>query len=131
MAGPPVKKGRPPAEIERLINERIDQFVADITELARELAAQTVSGVLDRPINLDRKRGKRSPEELDQVSEQLFAYIEANPDQRMEEIAEAMKMSSRELTLPLRKLLEQKRVRGTGNKRATTYAPARGRRGRR
>jgi hypothetical protein len=127
LARSPVKKGRSADEIERLINERVAEFVADITELARELAVETVQKNLQQPFSLERKKsgGKRSPEELEAVCELLYEYLTENPNQRMEEIAEGMGMSSRELSLPLRKLLEQKRVRGKGRKRATTYAPTR------
>jgi len=74
--------------------------------------------------NPTRKPGeKRTPALLAHLTEQLFHHIKANPDQRVEQIAVALSVPSRELTLPLRKLLASSRITSRGQKRATRYFP--------
>jgi hypothetical protein len=64
---------------------------------------------------------KRDPKILEALVESLYTYVKEHPDERIEKIAEGMKMSTRELNLPLRKLIKSKRVTKKGLKRATTY----------
>ena len=124
--------------IQQEINVRIDRFVSEITDLARKVAYETLSSALDHDFvgALDgrrmsmpasphrRKSGKRSPNEIAETAETLFEYISANPGQRMEAIARAMGASTKDLTLPIKKLLQTERVQVEGQKRATTYYPA-------
>lgn len=71
-----------------------------------------------------RKAGeKRSPAMLAQITEQVYNYIKANPQQGVEQIAKALNTSTKELTLPIRKLLGEKKVGSKGQKRATRYFP--------
>lgn len=137
------------SDIQQAINERIDAFVAEITELAKQAALETLAGglaggsrrggdkVLSAP-RARRKSGKRSPEEIAETADQLLTYIRENPGQRMEAIAKALDSTTKDLTLPIKKLLMQGLVRVEGQKRATSYYPAtgkskstKGRRGRR
>lgn len=66
---------------------------------------------------------KRSPAVLAQVTEQVFNHIKANAGQGVEQIAKALGTSTKELTLPIRKLLGEKKVTSKGQKRATRYFP--------
>jgi hypothetical protein len=69
-----------------------------------------------------RKAGeKRTPAELAQITEQVFNYIKGNGGQGVEQIAKALATSTKELTLPIRKLLADKRIGSKGQKRATRY----------
>jgi DNA-binding NtrC family response regulator len=71
-----------------------------------------------------RKPGeKRSPAALAQITEQVYNYIKSNPGQGVEQIAKALQTSTKELTLPIRKLLGDKKVGSKGQKRATRYFP--------
>jgi hypothetical protein len=71
-----------------------------------------------------RKAGeKRTPAELGQIVEQLLHYIRSNPNQGVEQIAKSLGTSTKELTLPIRKLLGDKRISSKGQKRATRYSP--------
>ncbi|GAB4518357.1 MAG: hypothetical protein Tsb0020_36970 [Haliangiales bacterium] len=127
------------------VNARIDAFVADISELAREAARDALSNTLGaagaaaprrhtasaagsagllRGGRPQRSGGKRTAEEIAETAEALFAYISANPGQRMEAIAREMNATTQELTLPIRKLLEAERITTEGQKRATSYFPA-------
>src|SRR5262249_23664096 len=66
---------------------------------------------------------KRSPAVLAQVTEQVFNHIKANAGQGVEQIAKALGTTTKELTLPIRKLLAEKKVTSKGQKRATRYFP--------
>jgi hypothetical protein len=123
------------SDIQQAINERIDAFVAEITELAKQAALETLAGGLagggrrggDKVApRVRRKSGKRSPEEIAETADQLLAYIRENPGQRMEAIAKALDSTTKDLTLPIKKLLQQGHVRVEGQKRATSYYPAAG-----
>jgi hypothetical protein len=71
-----------------------------------------------------RKAGeKRTPQELAHIVEQTYNYIKSNPNQGVEQIAKALGTSTKELTLPIRKLLVDKKVGSKGQKRATRYFP--------
>ncbi|HET9959095.1 MAG TPA: hypothetical protein VFQ61_31610 [Polyangiaceae bacterium] len=69
------------------------------------------------------KGAKRSPEELEELTTQLLEYIKNNPGQRIEQIAEGLGTSTKELNLPAKKLLNTKAIKTKGHKRATQYLP--------
>jgi hypothetical protein len=67
---------------------------------------------------------KRPPGELAKLTERLGGYIKAHPGERMEAIGKALGVPTRELNLPVKKLLAGRRIRTEGHKRATEYFPA-------
>jgi hypothetical protein len=75
-----------------------------------------------RPPGGGRRKGeKRAPEQLAALVDKLFSAIKSKPGQRIEEIASALGSSTKELTLPAKKLISEKRVSTKGQKRATRY----------
>jgi ribosome-binding protein aMBF1 (putative translation factor) len=66
---------------------------------------------------------KRPPEELAKTTEKLAAYITANPGQRIEQINKALGVQTKDLALPVKKLLKAKRISSKGQKRSTSYHP--------
>jgi hypothetical protein len=64
---------------------------------------------------------KRSPVELARITDQVFGYIKSNAGQGVEQIAKGLGTSTKELTLPIRKLLREKKLGSKGQKRATRY----------
>jgi len=66
---------------------------------------------------------KRDPKELAKLVERLADHIKANPGQRIEQINKALGVPTKDLNLPIRKLLSAKRITTKGQKRATTYFP--------
>ena len=67
---------------------------------------------------------KRPPEAIANLTVELEAHIANNPGQRIEQIAAALQCSTRELNLPVKKLIAEKRIRTEGLKRSTKYWPA-------
>jgi hypothetical protein len=129
------------ASIDQQIRDRIDLFVTELSALVREAALESVKGALTdeqvgrvrrapgRPRRLatvgvdgvGRRGSKRTPEMLDQLKENLLEIITLNPGQRMEELGRLLEVPTKELTLPVKKLLADKKVKTKGQKRATTY----------
>jgi DNA-binding NtrC family response regulator len=69
-----------------------------------------------------RKKGeKRSKEELAAVTQRVWDHIRANSGQGVEQIAKELGTTTKELSLPLRKLLAEKKIHSKGEKRATKY----------
>lgn len=69
-----------------------------------------------------RKKGeKRSKDELVAVTQRVLEHIRVNSGQGVEQIAKELGTSTKELSLPLRKLLAEKKIVSKGEKRATKY----------
>jgi hypothetical protein len=116
--------------LQNQVNARVEAFVAEITELARAAAYQALSAGLDTPMASGRgittairgrRGGKRTAEEIAQMADAFLAHVTANPGQRMEHIAKELSLATPELTLPVKKLLADGKLRVEGQKRATQY----------
>jgi DNA-binding NtrC family response regulator len=69
-----------------------------------------------------RKKGeKRSKEELAAMTQRVLEHIRASSGQGVEQIAKDLGTTTKELTLPIRKLLVEKKITSKGEKRATKY----------
>jgi hypothetical protein len=53
----------------------------------------------------------------------LAGYIRDFPGRGVEVIGEKLHIPTKELALPIKKLIAEKRIRTTGNRRATKYFP--------
>jgi hypothetical protein len=119
--------------LQNQVNARVEAFVAEITELARAAAYQTLSSALDgaqlgggrgaAPLLRGRRGGKRTADEIAQMADAFLSYVTTNPGQRMEHIARELGLATPELTLPVKKLLADGKLRVDGQKRATQYYP--------
>jgi predicted transcriptional regulator len=58
------------------------------------------------------------------MADAFLAHVTANPGRRMEQIAKELGLATPELTLPVKKLLAEGKIRVQGQKRATEYFPA-------
>jgi len=129
----------PTASFEQQIRQRIEAFVEELAVLVRQAAVQSVTEAFGAPAASGRRgrgaaaevnlrptaRGqKRSPAALEQLTEQLLSSIKSKPGLRMEQIADALESSTRELALPAKKLLAEKKIKTRGERRATKYFPA-------
>jgi len=130
---------------EQMIAQRVQVFVTEITELARQQALETLSAALvaggraraGRGRNgaatvrvarrgRDQAGNRRSPEEIDRAAQALLSEIQSNPGLRVEQIGRALGAATKDLSLPLKKLLSQRMVRSEGQRRATRYFPSGG-----
>jgi len=117
------------------MNRVVQGFVAQITDLARRAAIDTLETALKRgarsgalPLGRGRGKGvKRTSDELDQLSERFIAFVRDNPGLRIEQINKQLGTTTKDLALPIRKLLAEGALKAKGQKRSTTYFAGEGR----
>ena len=129
------------------MNHVVQAFVAQITELARRAAVDTlesafggragraggarsvVAAATDGAASIGRRRGgrgaKRTAEDLAGLSEKFATFVKANPGLRIEQINKELGTTTKDLALPIRKLIADKMISAKGQKRSTTYFPGR------
>jgi predicted transcriptional regulator len=66
--------------------------------------------------------GKRTADEIDGLAEQIVEFVKANPGLRIEQINKQLGTTTKDLALPIRKLVSEGAVKVKGSKRATTYS---------
>ncbi len=122
------------------MNRAVAGFVAQITELARRAALDMVDAAL-RPVRgtgsggasfaLPRgargKGAKRSSNELDKLAETFHSYVMKHPGLRIEQINKELGTTTKDLALPIRKLIAEGALKAKGAKRSTTYFASEGR----
>lgn len=130
--------------IETEIRSRVESFASEIIALLRASAMEVVQDALGGGATREGRRGgrggaasrrasappkgaKRDPRVLEALTEKLGAFIKKNPGQRIEQIGKALGTPTKELALPVKKLLAAKRISTKGRRRATKYFPAGGR----
>lgn len=115
------------------ISAATDVFIRDITDLARRAAVQLVEstfgatagtpGAPSAASDTPSTRGKRTAEDLDALCDKFASFVAANPGLRVEQINKKLGTKTKNLALPIRKLLASGRVKSKGQKRSTTYFP--------
>jgi hypothetical protein len=124
------------------MNRTVQGFVAQITELARRAAIDTLESAFGRRAamgrgaaasaaasagvgQVGRPRGgrgvKRTPADLEQVSAKFVAYVKSHPGLRIEQINKELGTTTKDLALPIRKLIADGVLKAKGKKRSTTY----------
>jgi hypothetical protein len=125
------------------IRSRVEAFAEELSALIRDSAMETVRDALGGGGAASRRGGrggraaaspapvrggarrekgqKRDPAEIERLTERLQDYIKANAGQRIEQIAAGMGTVTKELNLPVKKLIAQKSLKTKGQKRATQY----------
>jgi len=128
------------SDFQNEMNRTVQGFVAQITELARRAALDTLEsafggrggrgaangsaaiaalGRLGRPRG--GRSGKRSPADLEALSDRFGAFVKANPGLRIEQINKELGTTTKDLALPIRKLISDGAIATKGQKRSTTY----------
>ena len=94
-----------------------------VSELGGGIANKSKPGPKPKTAPKARKGAKRDPGELDALTEKLGAFIKKNPGQRIEQVRKELGVTTKDLALPVKRLLAAKKVSTKGQKRATTYYP--------
>jgi hypothetical protein len=118
------------------MNRVVAGFVAQITDLARAAARDMIDEALGRGGKISigglgrgrsgrgRGRGaKRTSDELDRLADQFHAFVTKHPGLRIEQINKQLSTTTKDLALPIRKLLAEGALKTKGTKRSTTYFP--------
>jgi hypothetical protein len=123
------------------MNRTVQGFVAQITELARRAAIDTLESAFGRRGaagrgaaaavaavaggQVGRPRGgrgvKRTPADLEQISSKFIAFVKSHPGLRIEQINKELGTTTKDLALPIRKLIADGVLKAKGKKRSTTY----------
>jgi hypothetical protein len=122
------------------IRSRVEAFAEELSALIRDSAMETVRDALGggsaprrgarggrsastAPVRGGRreKGQKRDPSEIERLTGRLLDYVKGNAGQRIEQIAAGMGTVTKELNLPVKKLIAQKSLKTKGQKRATQY----------
>jgi hypothetical protein len=126
------------------MNHAVQGFVAQITELARRAALNTLesafggNGTRGAPraiaapatpgvASIGRPRGgrgaKRTAADLDSLSAKFASFVKTHPGLRIEQINKELGTTTKDLALPIRKLIAERMISAKGQKRSTTYFP--------
>ncbi|MCY3001219.1 MAG: DNA-binding protein [Planctomycetota bacterium] len=137
-------------QLDQQIRERISTFLEQLSTLVRQSALEAVREALSggavpaparrgpgRPpkaaaaaapaaaapkaARKTGKRGKRSSEDVTELAAQVYDYISKNAGQSIEEIGRGMGKPTKVLKLPIKKLIEAKKLKTTGQRRGTRY----------
>ncbi|MEP6863447.1 MAG: hypothetical protein ABJE66_22670 [Deltaproteobacteria bacterium] len=111
------------------MNRVVGDFVAQITELAKRAAINTLESALGGGkggLSLSggrgrRKGAKRTSADLDQLGDDFHAYVLKNPGMRIEQINKQLGTSTKDLALPIRKMIADGSLKTKGEKRSTQY----------
>ena len=113
------------------MNRVVADFVSQITELARRAAINTLESALGkggggssfslRGGACRRKGAKRTGGELDKLAETFHAFVGKHPGLRIEQINKQLGTTTKDLALPIRKLIADGEIKTKGEKRSTTY----------
>jgi hypothetical protein len=69
-----------------------------------------------------RGRGaKRTAADLDQLGTSFVSFVAKHPGLRIEQINKELGTSTKDLALPIRKLIAEGQIKTKGKKRSTTY----------
>ncbi len=133
--------------IHQLVEARVQAFVQEVSALVRAAALEAVAGALGgqtvssarrgRPPGsknksapaagvaaapkAGKKRAKRTTEQVDAMAERILEHVKKNPGSSVEGMSKFFKVKSKELTLPINKLMDAKKMKTTGQKRGTKY----------
>ena len=114
-------------DTEARVAELVNKFIIEVTNLAKEVAVDTLSNALGgdgfyaTPKNVGEKR---SPELLAQIGDRVLACVKEHPGERIEQINARLGTKTKDIFRPLKKLIAAKQVRAQGDRRATRYFPA-------
>jgi hypothetical protein len=125
------------------MNRTVQTFVAQISELARRAALDTLesafgghagrgngaaarAGIARRPGRPQGGRGaKRAAADLEELATRFRTFVKSNPGLRIEQINKQLGTTTKDLALPIRKLVSDGVIKTKGQKRSTTYFPGR------
>ena len=113
------------------MNRLVTDFVSQITELARRAAINTLESALGktgsgggslRVNGRGRGRGgKRTSGELEKLGDKFHDFVAKHPGLRIEQINKQLGTSTKDLALPIRKMITEGSLKTKGEKRSTAY----------
>lgn len=106
----------------RRIEDLAKEFVSQLTAVAREEVMRMLGGSASGKSETNGSRGeKRSAQKLEATQDKLLSFVAKHPGLRIEEINRELGTSTKDLALPIRKLLAAKAIKTSGQRRSTKY----------
>ena len=109
----------------RRIEDLAKEFVSQLTAVAREEVMRMLGGSSSGKSKSNGANGsrgeKRSATSLAATQDKVISFIAKHPGLRIEEINRELGTSTKDLALPIRKLLAAKAIKTTGQRRSTKY----------
>ncbi len=103
----------------------VEQFVGELSELYRRAVTDALGGGNGARRGGGRsgrgKGEKRSSDELEGLADRFVEYVHKNPGLRIEQINRELGTSTKDLALPIRKLIAEGIIKGKGEKRSRQY----------
>ena len=113
-------------------------FVAEITEIAKRAARDQLDAAFGGgggrsggrasssggSVSSGRGRGrgvKRTSGDLEKLADKFYEFVKSNPGLRIEQINHKLGTSTKDLQLPIRKMIADGELKAKGKKRSTTY----------
>lgn len=113
------------AQLEAIVRQAaVEQVMSALGGLGAPSPARRGSGRPRKPgrkAGRPAKRGRRATGDVDAMGEKLLAHVKANPGQRGEQIAAAMRSDVTTIRLPMKKLIAARKVKTKGQRRGMTY----------
>ena len=120
------------SDFQNEMNRVVADFVAQITELARAAARDMIDEALGRGSKgafsgLGRRSGrggrgaKRTGDELEKLADNFHTFVMKHPGLRIEQINKQLGTTTKDLALPIRKLIAEGALKTKGEKRSTAY----------
>jgi len=118
----------------------VSDFVGKLHDTWKRHAVEALTGVSGSPkkgtgrnetngnghaVANGRKKGeKRTADEMDAIADKFLAYVRRNPGLRVEQINKELGTTTKDLQLPIRKMISDGTLKAKGEKRSTTYSAA-------
>ena len=113
-------------EMQRLV----EQFVDQLSELYQRAVTNALGGGKGgrgaRPLRA--KGEKRTQDELEASADRFLEFVHKNPGLRIEQINKQLGTTTKDLALPIRKLIAEGLLKGKGEKRSRQYFATEGKR---
>jgi hypothetical protein len=129
------------SDLQNEMNRTVQGFVTQIADLAHRAAIDTlrsaIGGVRAAHNSTDtagapnarpragrppgRRSAKRSPKDMEALSERFVAFVRQHPGLRIEQINKQLGTATKDLALPIRKLIAAGTISAEGGRRSTTY----------
>lgn len=117
----------------QLVHELVADFIAEVTELAKQAVLDDAATALSAPAGEDdapdaadeaAPRRKRDRAAMSDLQDRIVRVVQDNPGRRVEELSNVLGAPSKELAAPIKKLIAAGQLRTEGQRRGTRYFPA-------
>lgn len=139
-------------DINSEIQARIEAFAEELSGLVKEAAVEAVQEALAGATNGTRANGRRKPAarkkaakrataakrktrgrrrrqseaQVTKLANKVLSHVTSNDGERIDQIAAALGVATADLKAPVALLMDEKKVRRTGQRRGTKYHLGRG-----